>query len=230
MNRAFAKAPRHQRGFTLLELLVVLIVFAVMSAMAYGGLSAVLKTRSKVQSALKRSEAFEKTYLRMRQDFQNASQRTARDNDGVLQPALKFDRYNHRLEFTHGGWNNPLHLPRTGYERVAYTLDDQHRLIRSSFRVLDRAPRSEPVDLEMLDGVEEVQWHFLDASLQWAESWPESGPEIPNPLTPDNAPKPPAAVELKMRTTDWGELRFLFQLGFDSATLTPTSSSPPPGL
>ncbi len=220
-------SPRSVRGFTLLELLIVMVVFAVMATMAYGGLSQVLKLRTSVERQQARTEAYQMLYQRMRRDFQNGAKRSARDNDGVLRPAVLYDSYSKRLEFTHGGWPNPLYLARTGFERVAYRLEDD-KLVRSSWRVLDRASQSQAIDLTMLDGVDEMKWRFLGSpaqnnpnpapnstanDLQWSDSWPVNFD--PTQQSSSNMPPPPAAVELTLRTHDWGSMRFLFKLGFD---------------
>ena len=213
-------SARRAAGFTLLELLIVIVVFAVMATMAYGGLSQVLKVRSSVEQSQSRTEAYQMFYVRLRADLQNAAIRSARDNDGVSQPAFLYDNYNKRLEFTRGGWANPLYLPRTGFERVSYRLD-QDKLIRSSWRVLDRAPQSQPVDVVVMDGVEEWSWRFMDPKLQPSETWPpvtDSAQETASAL-------PPVAAELTLRTKDWGLMRFLFKTGFDS-TATNAWSGP----
>jgi general secretion pathway protein J len=235
MNRAVRQGrrgcPRRREaaGFTLLELIIVIAVFAVMAALAYGGLSAVLTTRTHVESVMARTSQYQKVYLRMRQDFQSAANRTARDTDGTPLPALFYDSYAHRLEFTRGGWTNPLELPRTGMERVSYRFDDR-KLLRLNWRVLDRAPQSEPVPLTLLDGVDEVAWRFLDDKLQPHDGWP---PQTDS-ATEAAAQPPPSAVELTLRTQDWGTLRFLFKLGFDPGAAAAAngggnpSPNPPP--
>jgi general secretion pathway protein J len=241
--------PRTANGFTLLELLVVIVVFAVMAMMAYGGLSQVLKARAAIEQKQARTEAYQTFYLRMRSDFQNAAQRTVRDNDGISQPAMIYDGTAKSLEFTRGGRPNPLYLPRTGFERVAYRIDDD-KLIRRSWHVLDRAPQTQPDDVTLMDGVDECKWRFLGSpaqnlgnipgapnpaaqtntqnniqnDLQWSDTWPinyDSSQAATNP-------PPPVAVELTLRTRDWGDLRFLFKLGFDPAGATPTSAQPGP--
>jgi general secretion pathway protein J len=57
-------------GFTLIELLVVMVIFSLISLMAYGGLSSVMKTRVAVEASLDRTAQLQKTYQRLREDFQ----------------------------------------------------------------------------------------------------------------------------------------------------------------
>ncbi|TJY55777.1 type II secretion system protein GspJ [Sinimarinibacterium sp. CAU 1509] len=200
------KAPGRQSGFTLLELIVVLAIFAIFAVMAYGGLDSVLKTRKQVETAQDRIAELQRTYLRLRNDFQQMRPRPIRDGFGDVQPALAAGDGSY-VEFTRAGWRNPLNLPRSGLQRVAYRLDED-KLIRSSWRVLDRAQDSQPIDTILLDKVEEVQWRYLDASQVWHSRWPDID-------TNSNRGEaaPPIGVEVRIRTKDASEIHFLFALG-----------------
>jgi general secretion pathway protein J len=191
------------RGFTLLELVVVMAIFTVLSVMAYGGLGSILTARTQVAQSLERTAALQKGYLRLRDDFQQLRARPARDNYGATQPALHADRG--VVEFTRGGWRNPLGLPRSALERVAYRLEDG-RLLRMSWRVLDRATGSEPVEVAVLDQVEDAQWRFLDQKLEWQAQWPSAAATVAGAADPE----PPRAVELTLVLKDLGEVRYLF--------------------
>jgi general secretion pathway protein J len=190
-------------GFTLLELVVVMAIFGVLAVMAYGGLATVLTARERVLQSLERTTALQKVYVRLRNDLQQVRARPARDGYGDPQPALQVQA-DGAVEFTRSGWRNPLGHPRPGFERVAYRLDADKRLLRASWRVLDRAQDSPVSEVVVLERVEEIAWRFLDGD-QWRESWPPLGLAGTPPL--DAAPR---AVEVLLTLEDLGEVRLLF--------------------
>ena len=196
------------RGFTLLEIIVVVLVFTVMSVMAYGGLRSVLRTRSGIESAMTRTADLQRAYLRLRTDFQNLRDRPARDEYGDAQASLSIDR-DGRLRLIRGGQRNPLGASRSSLERVQYTFKD-HALHRATFRAIDLPQKSEPVDLVLLANVEEVRWRFLDTAFEWQEEWPVDANSRAAGSSSAGDP-PPLAVEITLVTKDWGETRFLFR-------------------
>ncbi|MCK4676195.1 MAG: prepilin-type N-terminal cleavage/methylation domain-containing protein, partial [Gammaproteobacteria bacterium] len=68
MQRA-NKLPVSQRGFTLLELLIASIIFAIMAVMAYGGLANVLDNSKSSQLALKRLQQIQQSISVLNRDF-----------------------------------------------------------------------------------------------------------------------------------------------------------------
>jgi general secretion pathway protein J len=214
---------RPSGGFTLLELIVVLGIFGVLSMMAYGGLASVLKSREHVAASIARTSALQKAYQRLRNDFQQVRARGVRDEFGEAQPALVVSR-DGSVEFTRGGWRNPMAQPRSSLERVAYHLDDKKRLVRTTWRVLDRTQSTPRRDLVLLDDVEEVAWRFLDKSQQWQTTWPAAtlvgGLNSGSTSATEALDVPPRAVELTLQLKDAGELKFLFSA---------TNEAPPKG-
>ncbi|MGH8445806.1 MAG: type II secretion system minor pseudopilin GspJ [Solimonas sp.] len=208
-------ARRRSRGFTLLEIIIVVAIFAIFAMLAYGGLDSVLKTRVSVETAQVRLAELQKAYIRLREDFQQVRNRPIRDNYGDLQPGLR-GADNAAVEFTRGGWRNPLSMPRATMERAAYRLEDG-ALIRSSWRVLDRAQDSKPVDVVLLRDVTDLRWRFLDQQREWQTQWPplSSGATSSQAATV----APPAGIEITLKTKDLGELHFLFRIGLDPNTL-----------
>lgn len=214
---------RAAAGFTLLELLVALGLFALVAAMAYGGLMSVLNTRAGIEKRLDRTAAYQKAYWILRNDFQNGVDRPIRGNLGELEPALKYTPINHEVDFTRGGWANPLRLPRSTLRRLGYFWDvDKKALMRRTWPVLDRAPQTNPVDTVLLSGVDEIQWRFLDDNNEWRDHWPTRQANLSNfdiqpPAGQANvlqrSAAPPRVVKLVLDTHDWGKLTFLFPYG-----------------
>ncbi|MDB5986311.1 MAG: gspJ [Nevskia sp.] len=216
-------------GFTLLELIVVIGVFSVFAAMAYGGLDRVMLARTRIEQSLNRTEEYQRAYLRLRTDFENAAPRGIRDGDGQVKAVFMYDGYSHRVEFTRGGWANLLNLPRASLQRIGYFLDDakleNKTLVRRTWPVLDRAPQTVPVDTVLLEHVEELKWRFLDKNQAWQDAWPPPGSNLAPPTAQAAAlaqtsglpqvSEAPRAVELTLRTRDWTDLRLLFKVGPD---------------
>lgn len=203
-----------QAGFTLLELIVVMAIFAIFSLMAYGGLDTVLNTRRDIELAHENLSGYQRAFVKLRNDFQMASTRPIRDGFGDAAAALQLNESGY-IEFTRGGWRNPLLQPRAMLERVAYRLENG-ALVRLGWRVLDRAQDSQPVQTELLKGVEELRWRVLDDQREWTERWPEdtssgSDSQADAPL--------PRGVELRILTKDLGELTFIFALGAETPDL-----------
>lgn len=209
-------APRRVRGFTLLELMIVLGIFGVLAVMAYGGLSSVLNARTQIADSLARTVALQKAYLALRNDFQQLRARTVRDEFGESQGAFVV-RQDGAVEFTRSGWRNPLSLPRSALQRVRYRLDDKHQLVRGYWRVLDRAQESQPLETPVLEQVESADWRFMDKELEWHVKWPEVGA-----TGAPSTDAPPRAVELTLHLKDLGAVRLLFS----SSNGSPPATSP----
>ena len=73
---------RRTAGFTLLEILVAIAVFAIFSMMAYGGLLRLLDNRERIDTerAFWRDTTF--AFLRIEQDFSRARNRSIRNISG----------------------------------------------------------------------------------------------------------------------------------------------------
>ncbi|MGQ0697576.1 MAG: type II secretion system minor pseudopilin GspJ [Panacagrimonas sp.] len=203
--KPFPRLPASSAGFTLIEIIVVVLVFTIMAAMAYGGLNSVLRTKRAIEDSMKRTADMQRAFTRLRGDFQNLRDRPVRDNYGDVQPAFAFDREG-ALSLVRGGWRTPVQTSRSSLERVSYELKEG-TLRRASYGVLDLPQELDPVDLALLTQVEEVRWRFMDEAREWQTQWPvDSGLSDGQPSGP-----PPIAVELVLVTKDWGETRFLFR-------------------
>ena len=195
-------------GFTLIEIIVVVLVFSVMAAMAYGGLNSVLKMRRGVEDSMQRTAELQRAYMRLRQDFQNTRDRPARNQYGQVDSPFMTEREGPVL-LIRGGMRNPFGGTRPSFERVRYRVKDR-ALLRASWTAVDLPDKAEPVELTLLKNVEEVRWRFMDSGREWQAQWPAN--TMASTGTGTAAPEPPPiAVEITLVTKDWGEMRFLFR-------------------
>jgi general secretion pathway protein J len=198
------------RGFTLVELLVAIFIFAIVSAIAMGGYNELVKQSDIVDKGAARTRAIQSTMQRFNLDFTALEPRPVRQplGDGLL-PALRADEKggsDELVEFTHSGWSNPAGVPRSTLQRVAYRIEE-NKLIREYWLSLDRTMSGEPESAVMLEGVKDVRLRFMDANRSWHDQWPPLG------YSPADAPwVRPIAVEVTLDLEDWGELKRLMEV------------------
>ncbi len=190
-----------QHGFTLVELLMALLVFAVMSVLAYGGLRSVLDASASAGAHVDRLTSLQRTFTVLSRDIEQLADRAIRDEYGDRQPPLRVGENELLLELTRAGWRNPAGQTRSTLQRVGYRLDEG-TLYRLYWLELDRALDSKANEAQLLDGVNEVTLRFLDQALAWHAEWP--------PLGSDGSRL--TAVEVVLELEDWGELRRVFQV------------------
>jgi general secretion pathway protein J len=202
---------KREKGFTLLELMIAIMIFAIMSAMAYGGLNSALNTRDHADAQAERLAQLQKTMMIMERDIEQAIDRPVRNNYGDTQPALSGSGYGSSLlEFSRSGRPNPMQLQRSNLERVGYLLQED-KLLRQLWPVLDRSLDSEPYEALLLDKVKGIDLRFLDENKQWQTQWPSATPPDPNQPPP---PAMPRAVEITLDLEDWGRIRRVFEVPY----------------
>jgi len=201
-----SQSLKKQNGFTLLELLVALGIFALLASMAYSGLNSVMMARQVTTQHAERLTQLQMAFLWLGRDVEQAVDRSIRDEYGEVQHAmLGVETGRYQLELTRTGWRNPAGRARSHLQRVAYGLRDG-ALVRAYWNVLDRAQDSQPLESVMLDGVEKLELRFLDDKNKWQDSWPSSQLGAP-PST-----VPPKAVEVTLETKAEGRITRLYRV------------------
>jgi len=203
-----SRSSHESRGFTLLELLVAVAVFAILSAMAYGGLRNVIDNSRQTEFAMERLQQVQMAMLKISRDFTQLSQRNIRDEYGNTSNYIVTGQGDDVfIEFSRGGRRNPAALLRSHLQRVAYKLEE-NRLSRLHWPHLDRTQEMEPYESVLLDEVEDAGIRFLDNTNEWHNEW---SPLIATGQTTGTA-LVLSAIEFRLELKDWGELVRLYRV------------------
>ena len=166
------------RGFTLVELLVALVIFSVMSVVAYRGLNAVLETREHLMADNRKWRELAVFFAQMKEGVTNVVNRPVRDSGDLLVPALvgKPDAVGEndaQLIFTRMGL--PGQQGQLGdLQRFGYRLRDRN-IELLVWPVLDQAPHTRPTVSLVLGHVSSFVVRYLDAKGVWQAKWPVIG-------------------------------------------------------
>jgi general secretion pathway protein J len=194
-------------GFTLIELLVALVIFGILSVLAYAGLGRLIDNRGRLTEEQRVWQELSQAFLRISDDVAHARPRGVRDVSGVSPlPAFVGRPFDPRalgepsLELTRGGELNYGGGSQSDLRRVAYRLKEG-RVVRLTWPVLDRAPVSVPFEGLLLGDVEIFQLRFYDATGEWVDTWPTAtgGPDVP-----------PRAMEVTLAVKGVGRFKRLF--------------------
>lgn len=197
-----------KNGFTLIEVLVALAVFGIMSMLAYSALGNTLSNADYLAARMDRIQSVQRAMRFLSTDMMQVAPRPIRSELGdTFLPALQSSLSSEfLLELTHSGWSNPAGLPRGTLQRVAYRLEDDE-LVRYYWGVLDRTYANEPIATVLLDDVQSLYFRYIDATGEVSEVWPPQTQAVTA-----NMRLRPRAVELILTLNDEGEIRRILEI------------------
>lgn len=218
------KRQRSSRGFTLLELLVAIAIFAFVGVMAYGGLNTVIDQSRIVDQQAQTLHATQRGLALMRQDIRFAIDRMARDALGGEVPEFSSSSAN-LLTLTRTGEANPWDEDHSQLALVRWRLVGK-KLERAAVSPVDGVIGNTAMTVPwhtILTGVQSLSMTFYDQKNQAVIDWP-----------PPNEPSAglPKAVEIHLRLSSLPPLRMTVALMGDwpnpsAAQPAPTPSATP---
>lgn len=162
-----------QRGFTLIEILVSLLIMGVLSVLAYSAFDGILALERRSKADFLQHNRFSLASSILLNDLLHLRARPVRDTLGGIEGAYVAPSGDHALEFTRGGLPD-FDFMRGGIQRVAYRVENQ-RLIRSVQAVADRGPATESHDQVLAADVAAIAVEQLDAGGAFIPFWPPAG-------------------------------------------------------
>ncbi|QDP72766.1 type II secretion system protein GspJ [Legionella israelensis] len=194
---------RKLTGFTLLEVLIALAVFAILATITSTALYDAFNTREKLNKQADRLNQLQLAMSLIENDSKQITERPVRSNEMRLFPVfLGTERY---VEFTRDGIANPIgQEKRSTLKRIALICQG-NQLLRRSWAVLDPVNHNIYEDKILLDNVNKCQLKYLNQNLQVLSEWREKA------VNQNQKKEPlPKAIQLNLNLNDWGEASLLF--------------------
>lgn len=198
------------KGFTLLEVLIAMAIFAMVGMAANAILNRVIGINEASKEQFDELVKIQRVFMIMERDFLQAVPRAARlngeTNDVVMMGAKDWaESEADGISFVRSGWDNPQwRLPRSTLQPVTYRLQEG-RLERLYANYVDNIIGAEPKVRVLLEGVEDLRFEYILPTTSESE------------LNTDNPPAEtyagaalPRAVIVTLLTKELGELRRVF--------------------
>lgn len=191
------------RGFTLIEVLIALMVFAILATITSSAMFYAFDTRSRINAYADQLTLLQLAVHLIEQDTNQIIDRPVRGNNMRTFPS--FTGTNDYIEFTRAGFVNPLQKShRSTLKRVAY-LCVNTSLIRRSWAQLDTPNRMEYEDRIILKDLAACEFNYIDNKQQSYSEWLAT---VVN-TTQEQQPFP-SVIKLRVVIEEWGELPLLF--------------------
>ncbi|HIF9262998.1 type II secretion system minor pseudopilin GspJ [Photobacterium damselae] len=204
MSRINNPHSARNKGFTLLEVLVAIGVFAMLSLSAYQVLNGVQRSNVQSQEHNQRISEIQRAMIIMGNDFSQIVARQTRSNDE--EPSKKLvesgeyllDSSSQGILFVRDGWQNPEAMfPRGDVTKVGYRIVDDN-LERVWFRYPDNTAGTEPLVKVILPNVTEMKLEFY-TDKRWIKNWDSEG-------------KLPEGIKVTLKLKDFGDIDRVFVL------------------
>ncbi len=190
-------------GFTLIEILVALMVFAILATITSSTLYYAFNNRSRVSAQAQRLNELQLAVSLLQQDMLQIIERPIRSADMSISPIIIGQ--NDYVEFTRAGRANPYsEEKRSTLQRVAF-LCQKDRLVRRTWPSLDRINAKSYNDKVLVTSLKKCHFNYLNQHLQPLAEWREEF--IASNRRTEFLPK---AIQINLTLQDWGEMNLLF--------------------
>lgn len=162
---------RNRNGFTLVEMMVALFIFAMLSVAGVIMLRSAVDSDEVTAGKLGQMAEMQRFVSLMEADLIQTLPRTYRDDRGDRMPAFASETGGAEktlLKFTRGGQSNINGEARSNLERVEYRLADGN-LERWRYRMTDGGSIDQPAVL--ISNIGSFELRFRDKRGQWSSNW-----------------------------------------------------------
>jgi len=199
-------SSRTSAGFTLIEVMVSVAVFAVISAAMLVALNQVLNSAATSKRALGELAAVQRAFVLIGEDLRQTADRPARTAIGDVKPAFSVEPDG--FEFSRAGDRRIRGDASGDLRRIGYRLTTEGELVRLRWPRVDRARRGAPVRQVLLEDVDSWRLrYYLDG--EWHDQWP---PRRRGDSGDAAGPAYPRGVAIRLVLPGHGAIKRTFEL------------------
>jgi len=202
----FSQHPYKKTGFTLLEVIIAIALFSMISLSSFTIFNTVIKSDESSKTRTARINELQRGFLLIERDLLQIAKRSVRlngeapTNDFLHTDSNSFSNSENTLAFVRHGWTNPgLMLPRSSMQSVAYQLNEE-TFERLHFNFVDAVQGQEPKVRKLISNVEALSFEFF-----YDDEWQS---KIKDKVLPQ-------AIAVELTTKDYGLLRKVFLVAGD---------------
>lgn len=190
-------------GYTLIEVIVALTVFAILSTMSASVMLQSFKTKTHLAEETERFNKLQLAVALVRRDVEQAVNRSVRGNEMRLFPP--FIGESNYTEFTRGGFVNPNATTQSSTLKRVALMCDHNSLKRRSWVILDSPSRREYQDKMILNNLKKCSFSYISQSQEILKAW--------RPYAVSQKQKNaalPAGIQLTLSIQHLGDVDILF--------------------
>ena len=168
----------HEGGFTLVEVLIALFIFSLISVGSVSALSSAINGKAQIEAKLDAMTDIQLSRSLMQADFDAVIVRSTRDSFGMIEPYVMRGGVDTLISFTRTGRPNPGGLERRGdLQRVSY-LFENGQFIRRVLSHENPGQNTGVTDRVLLTALDDVEVMFFtknqDSSRPTIELTPDT--------------------------------------------------------
>lgn len=203
MHLCFKQKDDKVSGFTLIEILIALFIFALVAVITTTVLRTVLNTRDGINHSMDELGELQIAMALMEQDFRQVTQRNIQT--GLPNTEFSFVGVAEKVSFTRAGLVNPLmQFTKSTLQRAHYYYQDGN-LYRVTSSVLDPPRETKEISKKILSHLEKFTFSFMGEQNTIYPSWPVIE-------TQEEVITLPRAVKVYIKLKNQGEMNLLFPL------------------
>ena len=179
-----SKLSKKINGFTLIELMVAIMIFAIISVISYRTISSLVATKQVVTVAQDKWGALARAVNSMSTYWDRVIPLTVRDENGMLIPAVigknkLSGNSDSQLEFTISGFVGDEVYGSTPPRRIGFRYLNGNLYI-VTWMYMNRVPNTKPQIELILNNVSSFTVEFLYPDNQWHDTWPADNNSFAN--------------------------------------------------